>query len=240
MNIFESLDTQHEKSIYTFMDSHANTYHMKMSKSFFQPHQQEQYFLKLYTSCQNKILCVGYIYFYVNLDQKESAFIGEYVKPEYRFQGLGNLLLSSWVRLCLDEELQILTTYKKQRKPFLLYLLKTFDFEIPDHTLYEKSFDTIWICKNMLDVKQKCLFFKSALQSIHFQNSKIRYADNYVILNSNYADKSLDELKQLQEEKPHIPNIEILNQVLLSRKYYIEDKEAAYQKVLEVHRKFKK
>lgn len=240
MNVFESLDTQHEKSIYTFMDVNSNTYYMRLSKSFLQPTQVEQYFLKLYTLSQNKMLCTGYIYFYVNLDKKESSFIGEFVKPEYRFYGLGNLLLSSWIKLCLDENLNILTTNKKQRKPFLLYLLKTFYFEISDYTLYEKSFHTIWICKNMLDLNQKCLFFKSPLQSIQFQQSKIKCTDNYVILNSNYANKSLDELKQMQEEPPHFPYIEILNQVLLSRKYNLEDKEAAYQKVLEIHRKFKK
>lgn len=185
------------------------------------PHKSvDQYFIKLFKlNKSGTYLCDGYIYFYLDLVNKESNFIGLWVKPERRNEGLAQLLISYWVNLCLENGIYYLNTIHKQRKPFTLYLLKKFKFDLLNIKLYESSLNTINICK-CLDNDVKCLYFKNPLQAETFKNSKILEGDNYLILDS------------LTEE------IQVLDQVLLSTLYTLKDNNEAYKRSLNLIEKF--
>ncbi len=189
-----------------------------INKSMFQ--KKEQYFLQLALP-QKDIAMVqqGYIYFYMDHKQKTSDFIGLYLKPECRGMGLSSLLISNWIKLCLDNGYEHLDTNKKQRKPFLLYSLKKYQFELEDKTKYETSPCTIHICHKEND-KTKYLLFKTKGFSETFKNSKIMKVDNYEIL---------------EEYNPEIP---IVDDVLLSHPYFLQDNEKAYQKAKSVITRF--
>ena len=143
---------------------------------------KDQYFLKLYLQFPNgSLLCQGYIYFHINFENKESDFIGIYIKPEYRNKGLASLLLSNWMQLSFENDIYRFSTNKKQRKPFLLYLLKTYSFEIEDITKYDWSKWTIDICKDS-ENNTKYLMFKNQLHKDQFLQSPINIHDNYCVL----------------------------------------------------------
>lgn len=103
-----------------------------LQKSHMKQKNVNQYFLKAYVIDNSNLICQGYIYFYLNPLIKTSDFIGVYIKPEYRNEGLASLLVSAWIQFCLNNNYNFLGTIKTQRKPFLLYLLKTYGFEILD------------------------------------------------------------------------------------------------------------
>lgn len=185
------------------------------------PHKSvNQYFIKLFKlNKYGTYLCDGYIYFYLDLLKKESNFIGLWVKPERRNEGLAQVLISYWVNLCLENGIYDLNTIHKQRKPFILYLLKKFKFDLLNIKLYESSLNTINICK-CLDNDVKCLYFKNPLQAETFKNSKILESDNYIILDSLTEDT------------------EVLDQILLSTLYTLKDNDEAYKRSLNLIEKF--
>jgi len=110
----------------------------------------------------------------------------------------------------MDNNFYEYITNKKQRKPFLIYLLKLYGFEISDTTKYETARNTIYICKDLMSL-DKCLYFKSENEARNFRNSNMLKHDNYRILNS-------------LEEIP----IEILDQVILTTPYELQDFNKAY------------
>lgn len=175
---------------------------------------KDQYFLKIYKKEPHKDYdCQGYIYFYLDLEDKASQFIGIYVKPEERNANLATLLTASWVRLCFDNGILNLKTNKKQRKPALLYLLKKFYFEITNINNYETSPFTIFICDDKL-YSGKSIYFKNKLQKEQFRKSSIMEYGDYNVL---------DELKS---------STEIITPVLLSNTYFIQKDSEVYSKAL--------
>ena len=188
-----------------------------LSKSFLKNSGCDQYFLKVY-SVQDTMICQGYIYFYIDFLTKTSHFIGVYVKPEYRSTGLASLLISSWIQFCCDYDFIHLTTNKKQRKPFLVYLLKTFGFEILNLERYQTSPYTIYIC-NEDDSKVKYLLFKNNNQAKSFLNGTIMQHDNYCVI------------EKLGEA------MHILDNVLLSTPYDLQNEDKAYTKALHICKK---
>lgn len=164
------------------------------------------------------MLCQGYIYFYLDFEKRESKFIGTYVKPEYRNSKIASLLISSWILFCIENNFNCLGTNLKQRKPFLIYLLKNFDFEIENKSSYITSPYTIHICKEK-NTDSKCLLFKNKKQATLFSNSNIMKEDNYKIIDSIG------------------PNIQIIDDVLLSIPYQLKDKSKAYKKALNTYQK---
>ena len=94
-------------------------------KTYFKETGKTQYFIKSFIKDNGSFTWQGYIYFYLNDDSKASDFIGVFVKKEFRNSGLASLLVASWIDFCFNNRYDFLGTNKTQRKPFLLYLLKT-------------------------------------------------------------------------------------------------------------------
>lgn len=192
------------------------------SKSYFPMNNQDQYFFKMYRFNENKkMVCLGYVYFYLDFENRKSTFIGALVKREYRGLGYSSVLTAYWIKFCLDNGFETIITYNRQRKPFLLYMLKKFSFEIEDELLYDISPHVIYICKNA-ENKNKCLIFRNKLEQQSFINGTIFKEDNYEVL---------DELSS---------GYQIVDRVLLSNIYQMQDLEKAYSRSLEKRDKHKK
>ena len=186
------------------------------SQTLFTPgntsHCYKHYFIKIYKQTEaGSYKCQGYIYFYLDFVKRDSKFIGIYVNPEYRNEGLAQLLISYWITICLDNGLYDLKTARKQRKPFILYLLKKFKFDLLNLKDYETSPHTISICREGVS-PFKLLYFKNPRQAETFKKGKINSGDNYLILDS------------IGEET------EILDQVLLSTPYISTAENTAYER----------
>ena len=190
-------------------------------KTYFKETGKTQYFIKSFIKDNGSFTCQGYIYFYLNDDSKASDFIGVFVKKEFRNSGLASLLVASWIDFCFNNRYDFLGTNKTQRKPFLLYLLKTYGFEIFDETIYSKSPNTIQICRSNFD-NTKYLLFKNTEAKEFFMRGKIAQEDNYM---------AIDEL---------MPGMSYLDSVLLSQIYHLENYTRASEKtqlVLNRHKK---
>jgi len=187
-----------------------------LEKSYLNTNDSDQYFLKLFKLSEyGSMDCLGFLYFYLDFNLLESKFIGILIKPEYRNKGLAYLLVANWIKLCMDNNIINLQTNKKQRKPALLYLLKNYSFEIDNPELYKQSNFTIDICEGLHD-HMKYLHFKSEAQKDKFVNSPIMKEGNYCILDS------LNE------------NYQVLDNVLLSSPYYLQDENKAYTRTLKM------
>jgi len=171
----------------------------------------DHYFFKLYT--KNNIdgfCCIGYIYFFLDFIKRESLYIGSYVKEMYRNNGLASYLLATWIQFCLDYGIINLKTNHAQRKPFLLYILKKFSFEIKDIEKYIYSPYTILILKP-ISLEEKWLYFKNKGYQATFMRGKIMRADNYII-------------------HDNLENKIILDTILLSNPYELQDENKAYER----------
>lgn len=192
-------------------------------KSHMKTNNVDQYFLKLFVVDEKgKQTCQAYIYFYLNSDNKTSDFIGIYVKPEYRNLGFASLLVSTWIQFCFNNGYNFLGTNKVQRKPFLIYLLKTYGFEILDNIIYQTTNNVIHICKNKND-NTKYLLFKNPKQRESFMKGSIAKEDNY---------KAIEQLDT---------NMSYLDSVILSKEYNLLDEHKANEKstlVLNRHKGF--
>ena len=208
--MLQNLDYNSRMSILNTIDMNGNFLRLTLEKSYFRQLQKDQYFIKAYTIIDGNLICLGYIYFYIDFDTMTSEYIGSLIKDEHRNNGLASLLHACWIDLCLQNGLEHLQTIKNQRKPFLIYLLKKNAFEIEDPSLYDRLSYTIHICKKD-DDPSKYLLFKSPKAAEHFKRGTIYAHDNYQILDS------LDR------------DTQILDSVLLSHRYYAFDNEETYQ-----------
>lgn len=168
----------------------------------------------------NNLVNQGYLYFYIDFDELQSDLIGVGIEPKYRNCGLASLLISSWVQLCLEQGINNLQTIPKQRKPFLLYLLKKYTFELQNTKNYETSPKTVYICKGN-NINDKLIMFKDEREKKLFRNSNIMKTDNYRIIEA------------LTDE------IQIVDKVVLYSPYFLQDNEFAYQKSLSIYNKHK-
>lgn len=175
-----------------------------------------KYFLSAFTTIDGELRQQGYLYFYLDHDTKSSFFIGIKVEEEYRNLNIGSFLVASWINLCLNNGYEFLGVHEKQRKPFLLYLLKTYGFEILDTSLYDTRPDVISICRNKdLERKEKLLLFRDKKHEQNFIGTNIYKTDNYKIINSLEGTIHLDDIiLPLQSRKRNQVNYELLNQEL--------------------------
>lgn len=180
----------------------------------------DNYYLKVYLVDANGTeIQEGYLYFTINFMTNLNSFIGMYINPQFRNTGLASFLTATWIDLSLEDGLN-LAVNKRQKKPFLLYILKKFAFEIDDISLYETRKSVIYICQKNNSL-EKALFFRNPYQKEEFKNSRARKNDNYVILNS------LDD------------DTTVLDQIILTDNYSLhkEDKDKSYRKVLDVFKR---
>ena len=204
------------------IDCNNNEQRLYLEKTFFKVKGTDQYFIKCYLMTNSgKMICQGFIYFYLDFINCTSEYIETLVKPEYRNSGIASLLTASWIKLCLENGIYNLGTIKKQRKPFLLYLLKTYSFELQDTNVYKRSNNSIHICKKQNDLT-KYLLFDNPSQKLTFKGSSILKGDNYLILDS------LDQRTM------------ILDSVMLSNRYFLQDENKAYNKAVKTYSLFKK
>ncbi len=168
----------------------------------------DHYFFKIYTRNNNKTECAAYLYCYLNQDTAD--YVGTYVKQGYRGQGLSSILMAHWITFCLEHGITNLKTNKSQRKPFLLYILKKYSFEIENPTLYDTSINTISILLPET-ISEKWLHFRNKNEQSTFEKGRIAREDNYIII-------------------PDLTGKFILDQILLSNIYQIQDENEAYNR----------
>lgn len=182
------------------------------------------YFIHIYKAYYGEdevVRPIAYIYFYLDFEKRETRYIGTYVEDKYRNKGLASLLTALWTYISLDNSFYNCTTNKKQRKPFLLYLLKLYGFEIEDIRNYDTNLHTIYICKDNND--NKCLYFKDAGQALSFSDSHNMQKDNYQVISQSTFNSG---------------GIEVLDKIILSIPYYLQDLDKAYtrsRRILDKH-----
>jgi len=163
---------------------------------------------------------IAYIYFNLNFEEKTSSYIGSYVSTEYRNQGFGNLLIATWITFCLENNFDILKTIKKQRKPFLIYLLKKFQFDLENEMIKDRR--RIHICQQENSL-EKYLYFEDDNQRRGFHNSNVMKEDNYQIL----TDQEFNSQKTTD-----------LDTIFLLKPYKIKNNNEAMEHALKITKKF--
>lgn len=191
---------------------------------------RDKFYIWATTKINEQEIKQGYLYFYLDKDTKTSSFIGVKVLDDFRNLNIGALLISSWIDLCLNNGYDFLGVHEKQRKPFLLYILKTYGFDVSNQSLYDTRKDVISICRreDFAD-KSKLLLFKDSQHEKVFMGTNIYKTDNYEIIHSLDGAVFLDNvIMPLQGMKK--------NQV----PYKLIDYEKANVKVLSIFNKHKK
>jgi hypothetical protein len=191
---------------------------------------KDKYYLELYSNINGIYTLQGYVYFYLNKENKTSYFIGVKVIEEYRNLNMGSLLISLWLEFCLNNGFEYLGVNHKQRKPFLLYMLKTYAFDVFDLNLYNTRNDVISICRSIdFDDNTKYLMFKDEHHQKNFMQTNIFRSDNYKIVD--------DLIEQYEIGKVILPLQNITRNPV---DYYLKDKEyASYRacRILQKHHK---
>lgn len=192
-----------------------------LSKYTCQSDMNDRYYLNVkLLEKDSDLVSQGYLYFYINLNKLQSELIGVGIESKYRNCGLASLLISSWIKLCLEQGINNLQTIPRQRKPFLLYLLKKYKFELENTELYETSPRTVYICQGNGN-SDKLIMFKNKREEQLFNNSNIMKTDNYRII----------------ETLPD--NVSVVDKVVLYSPYFLQDNEFAYQRSLNIYNKHK-
>lgn len=230
MGLIESLD---EKRKVLYSDSYfSGDYNQEMylKRAVDDTTNMPKYYLSVWTNINGQLVQQGYLYFYLDFKNKASFFIGVKVEEAYRNLKIGSFLVASWINLCLNNGYDFLGTNKKQRKPFLIYLLKTYGFEILDKTLYATRSEVIDICRSIdPNHKSKLLMFKDKKHENAFIRTNVYKSDNYEIIHSSNGVITLDRvLLPLQNSKRLAVNYELLDSDLAQYKT---------QNVLSLHRK---
>ena len=190
--------------------------HIRLEKTFCDSTNCDEYFIRSYLVGDNQYRLIGYMYFYLNQicdGVNASTYIGTFISPEYRSCGLASLLLSYWISLTRENDYDTLTTIKRQRKPFLLYLLKRYGFDIEDTSEYETADNNIYICSRDND-PTKYLLFQSLQHRLNFMCERVYRHDNYKIIPTSIEDKPWD--------------VSVLDRVLLYRVHNLMDFNASY------------
>ena len=193
MKYFEKLDTRIKTTYSTDYFSGDYNHEIYLMKANDDGSHRPKYYLRAVTNINGVEVIQGYLYFYIDYDTKTSEFIGIKVHEEFRDLNIGSLLVSLWIDLCLNNGIDFLGSNKKQRKPFLIYLLKTFGFEILDKGLYKNSKDLISICRRDND-PSKLLLFRDSKHERAFKSTNIYTEDNYEILTSFDGVTHLDDI----------------------------------------------
>ena len=216
MNILSKLDYGTSILLDTIPVDANHQLHIKLEKTYHEATNSDYYFIRLFIVGDSFYKSIGYMYFYLNQVYEgisASTYIGTYINPEYRSYGLATLLLSSWISLTRENNCDTLTTIKRQRKPFILYLLKKYGFDIADINEYLSATDKIYICARPND-ETKYLLFQSLQQRLDFMYESVYRRDNYEIIPTNPENKPWD--------------VSILDTVLLNRIHNLVNFDKSY------------
>ncbi len=201
-----------------------------LKKSIDDGSHKPKFYLTIYANINNQSIMQGYLYFYLDYQSKTSSFIGIKVLNEYRNNNMASFLIASYISLCMNNGYEILNINPKQRKPFILYLLKTYGYEVNDLNLYEIRKDVISICrKKESDDLTKLLLFKDIKHELSFMSTNSYKFDNYQIVHSK------DDLIILDQVIMPLQNAS-----LIPINYELIDKDKAFNKtnlVLSRHKK---
>ncbi len=178
-----------------------------------------KFYISVYTNINGDLILQGYLYFYLDFENKQSNFIGIMVNKEYRNLNIASFLVANWIDLCMNNNYK-LGVNDKQRKPFLLYLLKSYGFEILDTSLYETRPDVITVCRSLdFSDKRKMLLFKDSMHENNFIKTNIFKEDNYEIIHSNEGIIMLDNvILPLQNRHKNSVHYELLDELLAEYK----------------------
>ncbi len=194
-----------------FSDNYNHEIYIKFSNDA----GMDKLYISVCTLINNQLVLQGYLY--ANMDKltKTSEFIGMKVEQEFRNCNIASLLTSLWIDYCYNYGYDYLKTINKQKKPFLLYLLKNYGFEVLDKNLYDIRDDVISICKNYKENdNKKILLFKSLKHERAFRNTKVFKSDNYQIADSTDDLILLDKIiMPLQNASRNYVNYELLNEL---------------------------
>ena len=201
-----------------------------LKKSIDDGSHKPKFYITIYAKISNQSIMQGYLYFYLDYYTKTSSFIGLKVLSEYRNANMGSFLIASYINLCMNNGYEILNINPKQRKPFILYLLKTYGYEVNNLNLYEERNDVISICRrNESNDLTKLLLFKDLKHELSFMSTNAYKFDNYQIIHNKDNIIILDRIiMPLQNASLNPINYELI------------DKEKAFNKtniVLSRHKK---
>jgi len=189
---------------------------------------KDKYYLELYSYVNGIYTMQAYIYFYLELRERTCYFIGMKTEEQFRNCNMGSLLISAWLDFCLNNGIEYIGVNNRQRKPFILYMLKTYAFDVEDLTEYSKRSDVISICRNVDNSdKTKYLLFRDDNHEKNFKQTNIYKSDNYIALDYLDGHYVLDDvIFPLQDITRHPAD------------YFLTDKEYAgfrSQRVLHRH-----
>lgn len=172
-----------------------------------------KFYISVFSNINGNPVQQGYLYFYLDFEARRSYFIGVKVEEEYRNLNIGSFLVASWIDLCLNNGYDFLGVNENQRKPFLLYLLKTYGFEILDKSLYGVRPDVISICRSLdKEDKRKFLLFRDFKHERNFMGTNIYKSDNYQIIHDDEGMFRLDDIiLPIQSRKRNQVNYELLD-----------------------------
>lgn len=179
---------------------------------------RDRYYLQIYSKENQEMQ--GYLYFYLDQATRQSKFIGVNAFEKYRNCGIASFLIASWIQLCLDEGFINLETISKQRKPFIIYILKKYFFDHGDISEYQAFTKTVYICAKEGE-SSKCISFANKQEESRFRNSNVMKMDNYEIVDYEQND------------------IQVLDSVVLYTPYVLQEPEKAYQRSLQIYNKYK-
>ena len=179
-----------------------------------------KFYIGAFSNINGRLIQQGYLYFYLDYETKTSSFIGIAVEEEFRNLNIASFLVASWIDLCMNNGYDFLGTYEKQKKPFLLYLLKTYGFEILDKTQYETRPDVISVCRNIeKQDKRKYLLFRDKKHEKAFMTTNVYTHDNYEIIDNTKGKIVLDNvILPLQNMKKNRIRYELLDKVIAENK----------------------
>ncbi len=128
----------------------------------------------------NKNVEIGDIYFTYDKERKSSAFYGVRVRSSFRNRGISNYMISRWIEVCMQNDIEKFYTIDRQRKPILIYQLKKISFELEDTSLYNNGHNII-VCKDNIS-GQKVFFFENDDDRETFANSTINNETHHIII----------------------------------------------------------